>query len=1236
MPRDTRATRAEAAHLILALAAWTVAASVAPAHQSPDHESTGAVRADSASDPEHAPATPVPALSPPPWLGELAELPHAPDIEQAAQGEQGSATRNASGSARMSFERAVEDLARQLDAPPNRHAAQDTDPADAAPDTEPDPDPEAAKRYTRARAALLEGDAPRAAELARAALELVPDDPDANALLGLALIELGEDVQAADRLVRAIGMGNRNPSVLWHAARLREGQEPPRTRAMWLASAARSPGRRGDPGLDHLILIDLGESMLDAGYLRAGLESLELGFDLGNGFTVRTDYESSLAELGSRAPELLIRMGDTACRLGLYDRAVDAYSRLASGSRGQIPDEVRDRLVYALASSGKGDEAGGRIADRAVQRNALLDNRLVILAEHLSPAPGFTQAARATLLGLAPEEVAQSNAVATWWDRLLAGSMPDAPASVALMRRLGRDPEDDLTAIALLRRGLRASGEPGMLSLAVETVRAEPRAAATIARAIEALRPETEPWIDLLLGEPGRVPESIAARLLLAAERPRDAARHAPLELDPSELDAHDLLLRVRVSVALGDHDQAWSDLDELDRRASGAAKDPDNRADNEAIIALLDALLATQSPDRVVERAREALDRGSLSAPDRERVRRRLVEVGERYGRPDLIREAHAATLMSDPYDPDAMRWAVLDERSSDAVDTSGVIARLRERAPRARVTRLLRVRQLASNELWDAAESEAVGLYDERPWDSDALDLALAVWTRSGGVDREPRVRRGLRWVETKLDRRPGSLDLIRVKVRLLAALGDGAQADAFLSELRQAGDRPSLARLHEQVVGTLLNDPERARSMRTTRLDGAPMSIGIAVETVLHAAAQEDPRRAASIVRDLLPSNLTLTIAQRSDMSRALRIAVDRSARDNDGKVSAFAVLELMDRAERLGVRIPLELAARRVELLAVHAWEDAERIAAAIESAPVSSAMQRSSLRAAAVRALVRQDRADQALDLFGSLVERADGPREADVLGWMQLVGETGDASDARRLVEALDVPGEIVGVLREAFGDSIDPPEEAPALRAEMLYHLANLMDAQGRDEQSERTLREALRADPTHPWAANNLGYRLVVEGRDLREAERLIELAHAQLPDRASVVDSLGWVRYRLGKLEDTTGPDGEPVRGALSLLRRAVELDDRPSAELRDHLGDALWRTGERDEAIQMWSRAQKILEAQLEPEDGRAPEGPRTIELRAQLERVRAKLHAAERGAAPPVAAVLGDTREPAAR
>jgi Flp pilus assembly protein TadD len=109
-----------------------------------------------------------------------------------------------------------------------------------------------------------------------------------------------------------------------------------------------------------------------------------------------------------------------------------------------------------------------------------------------------------------------------------------------------------------------------------------------------------------------------------------------------------------------------------------------------------------------------------------------------------------------------------------------------------------------------------------------------------------------------------------------------------------------------------------------------------------------------------------------------------------------------------------------------------------------------------------------------------------------------------------------------------------------------------------------ERQLRALIEREPRHAHAHNALGYSLADRNLRLDEARRLIERAIELGGHEPFLIDSLGWVAYREGQLDE-----------AERLLRQAWR--GRPDAEIGAHLVEVLWQRGERDEARRLWAEA-----------------------------------------------------------
>ncbi|MEW6459737.1 tetratricopeptide repeat protein [Ectopseudomonas khazarica] len=127
-----------------------------------------------------------------------------------------------------------------------------------------------------------------------------------------------------------------------------------------------------------------------------------------------------------------------------------------------------------------------------------------------------------------------------------------------------------------------------------------------------------------------------------------------------------------------------------------------------------------------------------------------------------------------------------------------------------------------------------------------------------------------------------------------------------------------------------------------------------------------------------------------------------------------------------------------------------------------------------------------------------------------------------------------------------------------------LLYTRAMLAEKRDDLAQLEHDLRYILEREPDHAMALNALGYTLADRTTRYQEAHDLIEKAHQLNPDDPAILDSLGWVNYRLGNLEE-----------AERFLRLA--LKKFPDHEVAAHLGEVLWARGKQREARSVWREA-----------------------------------------------------------
>ena len=209
------------------------------------------------------------------------------------------------------------------------------------------------------------------------------------------------------------------------------------------------------------------------------------------------------------------------------------------------------------------------------------------------------------------------------------------------------------------------------------------------------------------------------------------------------------------------------------------------------------------------------------------------------------------------------------------------------------------------------------------------------------------------------------------------------------------------------------------------------------------------------------------------------------------------------------------------------------------------------------------------RIDNADEVFGAQMRRA------------SLLARQGKLAQARALLRNL--PGTSpenqrmklsaeVQLLREQrlYKEAYQVQVEMVALApddAELVYDQAMLADKMGNPDAMEQLLRQVIARQPQYHHAYNALGYSLADRGLRLAEAKQLIMKALEFAPNDPFIMDSLGWVEFRLGNKAD-----------AKRLLETAYKA--RPDVEIAAHLGEVLWSLGDKEGATRVWREGQRI--------------------------------------------------------
>ena len=130
-----------------------------------------------------------------------------------------------------------------------------------------------------------------------------------------------------------------------------------------------------------------------------------------------------------------------------------------------------------------------------------------------------------------------------------------------------------------------------------------------------------------------------------------------------------------------------------------------------------------------------------------------------------------------------------------------------------------------------------------------------------------------------------------------------------------------------------------------------------------------------------------------------------------------------------------------------------------------------------------------------------------------------------------------------------------------------LLYARGLMAEKVDRLDMAEADLLKVISQEPDNANALNALGYTLADRTARYQEALGYIKRAAELVPDDPAILDSLGWVSYRLGKMDD-----------ALKWLSRAFEMFK--DAEIAAHYGEVLWKTNQKEKAREIWEKAKLI--------------------------------------------------------
>lgn len=237
-------------------------------------------------------------------------------------------------------------------------------------------------------------------------------------------------------------------------------------------------------------------------------------------------------------------------------------------------------------------------------------------------------------------------------------------------------------------------------------------------------------------------------------------------------------------------------------------------------------------------------------------------------------------------------------------------------------------------------------------------------------------------------------------------------------------------------------------------------------------------------------------------------------------------------------------------------------------------------------------LEEQGRREEAIEAYRSVPDDVPLSWQAR-LNLADLLDRTGRTDEAIALLTAMtqeqpdqvDAPMQLGNVYRihqrfdeaaVAYDIAVSRLGEPTPDRWALFYFRGIAYERSGQWEKAEADFLKALELSPDHPYVLNYLAYSWIEQGMNYDKALEMLKQAVTLRPDDGFIVDSLGWVYYRLGQYDL-----------AVQQLERANELMPTDPV-LNDHLGDAYWRVGRYNEARFQWRRALQFKpEADLIP-------------------------------------------------
>jgi tetratricopeptide (TPR) repeat protein len=467
--------------------------------------------------------------------------------------------------------------------------------------------------------------------------------------------------------------------------------------------------------------------------------------------------------------------------------------------------------------------------------------------------------------------------------------------------------------------------------------------------------------------------------------------------------------------------------------------------------------------------------------------------------------------------------------------------------------------------------------------PQSEEATQAVVGLLISSGRID-EVKTVLAQQLAASSPEALPNTIALLQ---RQLARVQDRSRAYGLLRELLEPYGDVLDARLTLAQAAMVAGD--RATALNEARAALAKHPSSDLVALVLAQIIEDRAESVQSLVAFL----------QKNPKSREVRLAYARTLIEQNKVAEAkaeFALLLTHHPDDRTTLYALGLMAAQAGEMREAETY-----LSKYIQTLGDQPDRERDSTQALLVLAQIAEDKNDTAAALkwLEKIEPDNQGSYISATLRRAMLLAKANDPEAARALLQQAEVRNDddraklTVGeaqLLRDAgrLDDALRMVADALELNKnniDLLYEHAMLAERAKQFDLMERELRKLIKIAPDNQHAYNALGYSFADRNLRVQEAFDLISKANQIAPNDPYILDSLGWVEFRLGRLEQ-----------ALKTLQRAYEI--KADAEIAAHLGEVMWKMGRQDEAKKLWRTAND--------------KDPKNETLRATLQRLQIKL------------------------